>query len=292
MRRFNYTELTRIFGPLFLPVVIGIALAVPLVAAATLVTAPSMPAAVVGDDPLDTPTATATLTGTQTITATASPVFTYTSSPTVTATPPFTGTAEAKVTICHHTGSSQNPYVEITVSTDALPAHAAHGDIIPAPAGGCPAAGTPGPSSTAGASSPTSTPTAAPSGTPAASATTTAQKITICHATGSTKNPYVLITIDVDGLNGHSNHPGDIIPAPASGCPATSQQPAKVAPPGNGNGNGNNGKGNGGGNGNGNNAPPGQSNNSNGNANGNGNGNDTGKGNGNGNGKGNPGKKP
>lgn len=44
-------------------------------------------------------------------------------------------------------------------------------------------------------------------------------KITICHATGSQKNPYVRITISVNGLNGHENHSGDIIPAPASGCP-------------------------------------------------------------------------
>jgi uncharacterized surface protein with fasciclin (FAS1) repeats len=44
-------------------------------------------------------------------------------------------------------------------------------------------------------------------------------KITICHHTGSTKNPYVEITIDTNGLNGHRQHPGDIIPAPAGGCP-------------------------------------------------------------------------
>lgn len=41
-------------------------------------------------------------------------------------------------TICHRTGSPRNPWVEITVSDNALPAHSAHGDIIPAPAGGCP----------------------------------------------------------------------------------------------------------------------------------------------------------
>jgi hypothetical protein len=32
-------------------------------------------------------------------------------------------------------------------------------------------------------------------------------KITICHATGSTKNPFVLITVSVNGLNGHGGHP-------------------------------------------------------------------------------------
>jgi hypothetical protein len=44
-------------------------------------------------------------------------------------------------------------------------------------------------------------------------------KITICHATGSATNPYVLITISVNGLNGHDGHDGDIIPAPEGGCP-------------------------------------------------------------------------
>ena len=43
-----------------------------------------------------------------------------------------------KVTICHHTSSAKNPYVMITVSQSAIPAHQGHGDIIPAPAGGCP----------------------------------------------------------------------------------------------------------------------------------------------------------
>ena len=45
-----------------------------------------------------------------------------------------------KTTICHSTGSSTNPYVEITISDNALKAHARHHDgrdIIPAPAGGC-----------------------------------------------------------------------------------------------------------------------------------------------------------
>lgn len=45
-----------------------------------------------------------------------------------------------KTTICHSTGSDTNPYVEITISNNALPAHGRHHegrDIIPAPEGGC-----------------------------------------------------------------------------------------------------------------------------------------------------------
>ena len=45
-----------------------------------------------------------------------------------------------KTTICHSTGSETNPYVQITVSNNALKAHARHhdgADIIPAPTGGC-----------------------------------------------------------------------------------------------------------------------------------------------------------
>jgi hypothetical protein len=51
-----------------------------------------------------------------------------------------------KITICHATGSSTNPYVEITVSRNAVKAHADHQDgrdIIPAPAEGCPGAAPP-----------------------------------------------------------------------------------------------------------------------------------------------------
>ena len=49
-----------------------------------------------------------------------------------------------KVSICHRTGSDSNPYNLITVSTNALDAHRAHGDLVPAPAEGCPAGTPPG----------------------------------------------------------------------------------------------------------------------------------------------------
>lgn len=48
--------------------------------------------------------------------------------------------------------------------------------------------------------------------------TKASDKITICHATGSEENPFVEITIDMAGLNGHMLHKGDIIPAPEEGC--------------------------------------------------------------------------
>ena len=45
-------------------------------------------------------------------------------------------------------------------------------------------------------------------------------KVTICHKTGSSKNPYVEISVANDALNdGHGTHENDIIPAPEDGCP-------------------------------------------------------------------------
>jgi hypothetical protein len=49
--------------------------------------------------------------------------------------------AAEKATICHATGSATHPYVQITISENAVEAHRRHQDrqdIIPAPAAGCP----------------------------------------------------------------------------------------------------------------------------------------------------------
>jgi len=108
-----------------------------------------------------------------------------------------------KITICHATHSATNPYVEITISVNGLNGHRHHDDIVPAPAGGCPS----------GAAPAQTNPAQAQAGSPQAP-----QKVTICHATHSATNPYVEITISVNGLNGHRHH-DDIVPAPAGGCP-------------------------------------------------------------------------
>ena len=50
---------------------------------------------------------------------------------------------QPKVTICHRTGSESHPWVQITVEQPAVKAHSRHGDLVPAPAGGCPAPAAP-----------------------------------------------------------------------------------------------------------------------------------------------------
>ena len=112
-----------------------------------------------------------------------------------------------KISICHATGSESNPYVEITISENGLNGHYAQGvhdgDIVPAPAGGCPG----GDNGDHDGDD---------------HGCTDSKKVTICHATGSEKNPYVVITIAEQAwLNGHKdghNGKADIYPVPAKGC--------------------------------------------------------------------------
>lgn len=62
----------------------------------------------------------------------------------------------------------------------------------------------------------------------AADAQQAKKKVTICHRTGSETNPYVKIKVAKQAaLGGHMRHPGDIIPAPAGGCPKTPMSPTQ-----------------------------------------------------------------
>ena len=55
----------------------------------------------------------------------------------------------------------------------------------------------------------------------------TADKVTICHATGSLTHPYVTITVSKSALDAHKAHQDrrDLIPAPAKGCPPNQNFP-------------------------------------------------------------------
>src|SRR5215212_2046897 len=108
-----------------------------------------------------------------------------------------------KTTLCHATRSSSNPYVEITISNNGVPAHDRHQndeDIIPA-AGDCPG-GT--------------------AGRDAGEHGNSNGKVTICHATGSETNSYVRITVSVNALNAHTSHQdGEDIVNPTGDCPSS-----------------------------------------------------------------------
>jgi CHRD domain len=137
-----------------------------------------------------------------------------------------TSAAPAKLTVCHKTGSTSNTFRRITISSRAvtspnssaggvLRAHLLHtGDAIVIGTGACPAV----------------------SATPASAATPPA-KITICHRTRSTTNPFRRITVSSRAvtnpnsasgklLRGHMRHVGDLILPGAPACPAGAPKPS------------------------------------------------------------------
>lgn len=129
----------------------------------------------------------------------------------------------SKITICHETGSAANPWRRITVSGQAmtnpksksgrlLRGHFRHtGDAIVVGTAACPSAAL----------------TPAPTATPPT-------KITICHKTGSTTNPFRRITISSRAvtnpnsssgkvLRGHMGHTGDLLMPGVAACPTGTQ---------------------------------------------------------------------
>lgn len=134
-----------------------------------------------------------------------------------------TVTPPSKITICHKTGSDSNPWRRITVSSrgwmnpnsksgHVVGGHIRHtGDAIVVGTGACP--------------SPTLTPE--PTNTPAT-------KITICHKTGSSTNPFRRITVSSRAwtnpnspagktLRGHARHTGDMLLSGVAQCPSGTQ---------------------------------------------------------------------
>ncbi len=123
-----------------------------------------------------------------------------------------TSTPAGRITICHATAAGT--YVQITVNRSSLNGHEDHlDDLIPAPSGGCPYSIRQYALQLAN----TTTSVAPGIGSVTTAPRTPAGKITICHATAA--GFYVELTVDRNGLNGHDRHDGDMVPAPAEGCP-------------------------------------------------------------------------
>lgn len=127
---------------------------------------------------------------------------------------PAVAAPEEKIDICHATGSASNPFVSISVSLNGLNGHADHGsDIIP-PNSVLPEGlnfDATGEGTYKNGCVPVVAPIQPP-GQPEQPVQPAPEKIVICHATGSARNPFVSISISLSGLSGHAGHSGDIIP--------------------------------------------------------------------------------
>ena len=129
-----------------------------------------------------------------------------------------------KVTICHRTGSENHPWNVIEINTDAIPAHQAHGDIIPITdrngdgnidEDDCtytpPVTLVCGNGIVEQGEECDDNNTNNGDGCSSTCQIEHNEEITICHRTGSENHPWVVITIDEDAVPAHQAH-GDIIP--------------------------------------------------------------------------------
>ena len=127
---------------------------------------------------------------------------------------------DKKVTICHATGSETNPFVEITISENAVDAHFDSNHQRDEDTFGPCAVVVP-------SASPSVVPT-----TPAPSPSEEdGKKVTICHATGSESNPFVEITISENAVEAHfrdGHQRGEDVFGP---CPTPTPQPSETPGP-------------------------------------------------------------